>query len=340
MNGADTLLAGLAARGRNVLGQTLGTVDRYALVDFPNHTNVGDSAIWLGELQALSDLGYGPPAYVCDLDTYSPERLRERVGQGPVLIHGGGNFGDLWPRHQRFRETVIADHPDRRVIQLPQSVQFETAAALDRARAVCDDHPDLTLLLRDRRSLERARGSFAAKTDLCPDLAVCLPAHTRAIAPTTPELWLLREDHEAVPDRTPTNTGSRTVVDWLDEPPAAPPSGVAARGLAEVRRVVGTRGGPLSSWNPAARARLARGFALLSRGEIVVTDRLHAHILCLLSGIPHVVLPDRFGKIEHFLETWTGGSELVVFAPSRDRVEPALRRLRARGVGEEEGAEA
>jgi pyruvyl transferase EpsO len=36
----------------------------------------------------------------------------------------------------------------------------------------------------------------------------------------------------------------------------------------------------------------------------VVTDRLHAHLLCLLLGLPHVVLNDRHGKVRGYWETW------------------------------------
>ena len=56
---------------------------------------------------------------------------------------------------------------------------------------------------------------------------------------------------------------------------------------------------------------LSRGLDLLSAGRVVVTDRLHAHILCLLLGIPHVVLDNSYGKVHGFLDTWTKGSSLV-----------------------------
>ena len=48
-----------------------------------------------------------------------------------------------------------------------------------------------------------------------------------------------------------------------------------------------------------------RGCRLLSRGHQVITDRLHAHILCLLMGIPHVVVDNNYGKLGSFLEAWT-----------------------------------
>ena len=75
----------------------------YALVDFPNHSNVGDSAIWAGEMAYFSRHAARPPAYVCSLKTFSMDELTARCPDGPIFIHGGGNFGDVWPHHQAFR---------------------------------------------------------------------------------------------------------------------------------------------------------------------------------------------------------------------------------------------
>ncbi|WP_276524270.1 polysaccharide pyruvyl transferase family protein, partial [Enterobacter hormaechei] len=55
----------------------------------------------------------------------------------------------------------------------------------------------------------------------------------------------------------------------------------------------------MTALDPTARARrrVERGLRLLSRGERIVTDRLHGHILSLLLGIPHVVLDNDYGKL-------------------------------------------
>jgi pyruvyl transferase EpsO len=55
------LTGGLAARAHSVLAQHVARGQRFALVDFPNHSNVGDNAIWLGELAALRAIGVGEP---------------------------------------------------------------------------------------------------------------------------------------------------------------------------------------------------------------------------------------------------------------------------------------
>jgi pyruvyl transferase EpsO len=67
----------------------------------------------------------------------------------------------------------------------------------------------------------------------------------------------------------------------------------------------------LARYDAAAGARVARGCRLLSSGRVVITDRLHAHLLCLLLGIPHGVLDNTYGKLARFLDTWTGEAALV-----------------------------
>src|SRR5262249_180799 len=60
-----------------------------------------------------------------------------------------------------------------------------------------------------------------------------------------------------------------------------------------------------------ANRQLRRGTQLLSSGRVVLTDRLHAHVIALLLQIPHVVLDNSYGKVSGFVEQWTGASRLV-----------------------------
>jgi pyruvyl transferase EpsO len=80
---------------------------------------------------------------------------------------------------------------------------------------------------------------------------------------------------------------------------------------------------------PLAEQRLMRGCQLLSRGREVVTDRLHAHILCLLMGIPHVLVDNNYGKLRSFFEAWTKDAPGVRFCRDWTEVDTALLAVRA-----------
>ena len=88
--------------------------------------------------------------------------------------------------------------------------------------------------------------------------------------------------------------------------PTAPTAWIADR-IAEITQALAPSAGrasPLASMNRKAEARLQRGLRLLARGERVLTDRLHVHILCTLMGIPHVVLDNSYAKLTSFITTW------------------------------------
>jgi pyruvyl transferase EpsO len=312
--GAGSLVASLGARVRETLGTVVPRGTPCAVLDFPNYPNVGDSAIWLGGLACLRSIG-ARIVYTADLATYSPAQLAARLARGVILLSGGGNFGDLWPHHQRFRERVVADFPDRTIIQLPQSLHFRTAEAVARAREALDRHPDLTLLVRDTRSLELARATFRAPSLLCPDLAFALGALPRSAPGVVDILWLSRTDAESA---TPARAAADVeVVDWIERR-VFPLS--AFHRLAARHPGLGRRLQPMLSLTRArlARTRLDRGRAVLSHGRVVITDRLHGHVLSLLLGLPHVLLDDRHGKLRAFHDTWTRASGLATWADSAD----------------------
>jgi pyruvyl transferase EpsO len=56
-HGEQNLYARLRARALEVLSELLTSDAPCALVDFPHHANVGDSAIWLGERALLRRIG-------------------------------------------------------------------------------------------------------------------------------------------------------------------------------------------------------------------------------------------------------------------------------------------
>jgi exopolysaccharide biosynthesis predicted pyruvyltransferase EpsI len=286
----------------------LATDAPFCLLDFPNQRNVGDSAIWLGTTAYLREHRGAEPSYVASRAGFSEAALRASVPEGPIVIHGGGNFGDLWPRHHGFREHLLERFPDRAIIQLPQTIHFghpEHAARTARAIA---RHGRFRLFVRDQASYEFATANFDCEVRLCPDMAFFLGALDQPGAPQVDVCYLMRTDKEralGAPTGRPDYTSR--VADWLTE------SRLSIQGHKLLGMARGLRGRGLdriatrSAWYDAvARARVARGCRLLSSGRVVITDRLHAHILSLLLAIPHAVLDNTYGKLRRFLDVWTG----------------------------------
>ena len=298
----------------------------YALVDVPNHSNVGDSAIFLGELAWLEAIGAPRPDYICDIYSYRESDLRERVPHGTILIHGGGNLGDLWKAQQALREQIVSAFPDHRIVQLPQTIHFQSPAALERAAALFSNHKQLTIVARDRVSFDLASARLKCRALLAPDSAFALGAIPRPVAASQDVVWLARRDKES--SSLPLPGGVRPV-DWL---------GDSVTILIRLERWLRARQTGLWLRNRLrrrlAKERMLRGCIVLGRARTVVTDRLHAHILCLLMGIPHVVIDNNYGKIRSFHDAWTRDAPGVRFCADWSEAERATQSLATGGHSE------
>lgn len=84
------------------------------------------------------------------------------------------------------------------------------------------------------------------------------------------------------------------------------------------------------TYNAMAMERVRAGCALLAHGRVVVTDRLHAHILSLLMGIPNVLLDNSYGKVRRFYDEWTSSSPLTHFAQTPEEAFAIARELLSR----------
>jgi exopolysaccharide biosynthesis predicted pyruvyltransferase EpsI len=299
------LVEGLAARLRIGLAKLVRPAEAVALLDFPNHDNIGDSAIWLGELAWLRDAGH-ELAYASDHTGFSAAELRRRLPRGTILLHGGGNFGDLWPVYQRFREHVLAVFPYHRIVQLPQTVHFHDPRAVQRTARVIAAHPDVTVCVRDHASQRITRERLGARAELLPDMALALgPLEPGPIRHEV--LCLLREDQERVVGR---RAPAGVQLDW-------PRQRRRSLALRQTTRLVGKLGSlarPVAhvtapalaaGYRQLAHERLEAGLEVVGAGSLLVTDRLHGHILGLLAGVPQLLLDNSYGKLRGFWQVWT-----------------------------------
>ncbi|HMB53058.1 MAG TPA: polysaccharide pyruvyl transferase family protein, partial [Thermoanaerobaculia bacterium] len=134
-------------------------------------------------------------------------------------------------------------------------------------------------------------------------------------------------------------------VDWLVGEPGRPRSATAARLTVRVRTAVQALLGAApalrrhlghhvaSSFDLLARRRFERGLRILSRGRVVITDRLHGHVLALLLGMPHVVLDNHYGKIADYRRRFTADTGGVEAAADAAGALAAAERLLAAETG-------
>jgi pyruvyl transferase EpsO len=349
--------------------ENIGTLEQCALLDYPSHFNIGDHLIWLGEIFYLTDILKTKIKYVANIYNFSPEELEKRVGNAPILLHGGGNLGDLWPAYQKEREQIISKYQDRPIIILPQSIYFENLDNLQKAANIFNSHPNLTLFARENYSYELATKHFYNCRILkAPDSAFemsGMPLPAFKFNPKRPILYLCREDSELNQFFSPSALGIPNLVvqDWDDSPQNWIYRGRGRfgelkewywqipgmvllvregwqRGLANPKQWL-----PRQQWerfhpyvekfnlihDPFVHrfswSMMQAGVYQLSQFSLVITNRLHAHILCILLGIPHILLPNSYYKNESFYETWTYQTPFCKFIKEPSQVKAAVQEL-------------
>ena len=290
--------------------------NHYALLDFPDHSNVGDSAIYLGELRVLSQLFQSGPTFVSTAKRHVSD-LEKFTGIDTIFLHGGGNFGDLWPAHQQFREGIISRYHGHKIVQLPQTVFFRDREAIRKCSKLINQHPDFTLLVRDRVSYNTARGAFDCAVYMCPDNAIALGPMKKTAMAVRQKLAILRTDQETnlTSEQAPYITKDTPTEDWVEEHNFKPIPGLALDKLMPTLGPIREFFMPTLAayYEHCATVRLLRGCTQLSSADHIITDRLHAHILSELLGIKHTILNNSYGKISSYLECW-GHSPLAEFA--------------------------
>lgn len=314
----DTLRSSTITALRTAIGDAVDV----ALLDAPNQRNVGDSLIWAGEIEYLRRMGL-KIRYVSDLRTYDPAELRRAMPSGVVLLHGGGNFGDLWMGHQNHRERIAADLPDYRLVQLPQSIYFSSRDRAAQADAILGAHPDFHVLIRDSLSMQRAAELLPSLSPtFCHDMALGYEPPVSNNSSGDALLIIARQDkeamsglHEVGADWVPGITTVKT--DWHSEGWLAVRWELARRAMKVQHRLVRYR--RRIKWIPTFPQsvvqrlifalndiNIAGALRLYATSRVVVVDRLHAHVLAILLGINHVALDNNYRKIGAVFEDYTG----------------------------------
>jgi exopolysaccharide biosynthesis predicted pyruvyltransferase EpsI len=244
-----------------------------------------------------------------------------------ALWHGGGNFGNLWPTAQeaRIRSLVLLLQGNYTIIGMPNSWYY-TSEAIEK-RDVQQIRTNILLGLRvssdtmssinDRQltsmvksriiwtwrehySFDRAKLLLPyCSHQLIPDIAFQLgpyqpirPVGTLPTTRATDLIFLLRNDHESI-HRTLRNRNSiQTILETI--PGAAHLSFSIVDWDDRLYRFF--------SNNPKDIYFTASSIQLLSLGQVLICDRLHAALLAYLSNITFIYLDQVSGKISKTIQ--------------------------------------
>lgn len=277
---------------------------KYALFDLPYHTNIGDGLIWEGERCFLNDIGgkciHSSANFTCSF----PDLAEDVV----VLIHGGGNFGDLYREHFEFHKKVLSKYPKNHILFFPQTIFYKDEKILKEDMEFIERHGNVTLCARDKRSYEIVTKFGYGGAKLVPDMAFCIPKEYVNIPMGNNNLAIIRKDGEL--DNKANAFFANIEADKMDWPTFyhRPFDGTFVyKSLAKFAhwKVWGFK----TLLNIYCRKFFSKN--LLNIGLIffrpyreIYTTRLHGCILGILTGRKVHLLDNSYGKNSSFYETW------------------------------------
>jgi len=270
-----------------------------ALLQFPFDFNVGNHMMWVAAVDYLKQRN-ATIVYTAHGGNFDLQDMVRAIGDGTILFSGGVTVSRLWPRHAEVKRIVAEACPNNRLVSLPSTMLFVDEEDRREASTIFGNHRHAVLLARDPVSAESARNVFPGNVhvEAVHDSALLLPPQPRHAAPDHDVIWLARDDIEGVGSSAPSGV---EVFDWTHDDPMGMRILFPGRFFSRVRKLAPTLRSVANrqiagSYDRFSRYVLASGNRRLDTGKVLVTDRMHPHILCTLRSQHSVLLPDRFGK--------------------------------------------
>lgn len=283
----------------------------YVYLDLPYHPNIGDTLIWEGTREFLKTLPY-KCLYYASKDSFRYRQLPKNV---VVLLHGGGNFGDLYRLHSEFRKKIIELYPENRIIILPQTVFYEDMSLLQYDVDFYAAHPNVMICAREQFSFDFLTAHFKNQILLLPDMAFYLNIGKYKVSDDVNRvLYLKRTDKELA------DSDSKNIIpacaeqhDWptyekhFDE---FDKIDRFTNRLHKLFRICGVKDKTLAriedfkrNWY-YRRKYVQMGISFLCPYHSIYTTRLHVLILGVLLDKEIFLINNTSGKVVNFYNTW------------------------------------
>ncbi len=267
------------------------------------YQNLGDMAITMAQKKFLSDNFPNHEILLIPSDKTFVwmKALKSIVKQSDIItILGGGNMSDKYPSLEDCRRFVISSFPKNKIVSFPQTCDFSLenpSKEQKRSVKVYNKHNNLTISAREDTSFERMKGLFP-KADilLCPDAVLCLsgsiePSQTNRYG----AVFCFRDDCEQL---FPDSQKSEVLQ-------------LMKKIYGEVK-ITDTTDVPLSDCTPDNFvSTLNRFWDMLKQHKIVITDRLHCMIFCVLTATPCIAFDNANGKISKIKNAWLNDVDYI-----------------------------
>lgn len=148
----------------------------------PNYSNLGDEAIIIGIEQILKEKFSDKLILEFSLEKYRRNKkiIEKLVNKNDIIIiHGGGNFGNLYLEAEELRRDIVKRFVDNKIIVMPQSISFTNdifgRREIKNSQNIYMRHKNFNIIARDEKSYEYGKKYFSNnKMYLAPDSVLYL----------------------------------------------------------------------------------------------------------------------------------------------------------------------
>ncbi len=306
----------------NIYGSVFESDEQILILNYPNHFNTGDHAIFLGELAIFETLGITIRGVFTN---HSFERIEDQIKgiiaqfgrKISLVLHGGGSFGGIWPSEERARLHYldIARRLNLKFVQLPQTVNFTEQVNLLPWKQM-ESGSDTTLMVRDNQSFHWLQDE-GIPSILSPDSVHFLDFHFDNDIKESVTI-LKRRDFESTDEFLKLGLSEW---DWRDT--------IRFREISKrnLLRLKGEFENYLPFPSNKISVKTARQLSLeivlsglnrISRSQVLITDRLHGVLLGTLIEKDLIIVDDSHHKISNYLSTWMTDRKLWIFSNWQD----------------------
>lgn len=284
------------------------------LIGTPTHCNIGDAAIARAELDFLNDIGLVPVEITVDEWKKYKKIISKFTENKLVLLHGGGNFGNLWPYEEAIREDILNSTKAKHFIILPQTffVTKTTNAEYYSSLQRVYDNKKISIFAREKFSFERIQELFPnAKSYLVPDIVLFEKNRNKILSNSnfkSKVLLVLRNDREGllhfddvqiIKECLLENNLEYETTEMLHDSPS----------ISKLDR------------NKIINQKLD----LFASSKLIITDRLHAMIFAYLCDVPCIVLHNNNYKIDGVYK-WLGEKSNIYLLDTLSNLKSCIKR--------------
>lgn len=304
---------------RNIINKRLlPLIDNdYIYLNLPYHTNIGDLLIWEGTLHFLSQTKYRC-LYSTDIYNFRKKKINEKT---IIILHGGGNWGDLWIDHHLFRKEIVEMYPNNKIIIFPQSIYYQDEVNMQEDIEFYNKYPNVTICTRDNRSFEIMKKNFKNnKILLVPDMAFFIdvkfkPKNTNKILfakRTDKELSLNKSIYKNIPPDAEIHDWPTFEININDLPIIRN----LYRLISLAKKIDSILNVSLENslvdvyWRKVIKTYYINcGINFINNYNEIYSTRLHISILSILMGKKLHIIDNNYGKTRSFIETWFSEDE-------------------------------